>query len=213
MRRLAIACLWWISLCGLWRCAPALPKATGESRRVASLPATAWASAEQALLYKAHFQYGKLPKIGGLLVIKSTGEERFRLIFMAELGATLFDFELAKNDFIVHRAFEALNRPMLFKMIENDFRLLLQHYDFRRDFRLRALLDSEQYRTMHRGKRYTFLYSAQQAQLLQQNRSLRILLDEYDAQQIPHTIDFQHYFLPLKMELRYVDRKKAGTAD
>ena len=74
-----------------------------------------------SFLFKAHLQYGKKPKIGGLMVVKQTEPEVYRVIFMAEMGLSLFDFEFGKNGFIVHKKFELLDRKILLKIMMKNY--------------------------------------------------------------------------------------------
>ncbi|MFO7940826.1 MAG: hypothetical protein R6U66_13850, partial [Bacteroidales bacterium] len=71
-------------------------------------------------LYKHHFN--------GLLVIKQTTLNNYRIVFTPKVGPKLFDMSIDPKDRTVHYCMEAIDRKLLLKALENDFRLLLLNF-------------------------------------------------------------------------------------
>jgi len=71
-------------------------------------------------LYKHHFN--------GLLVIKQTTLNNYRIVFTLKVGPKLFDMSIGQKDRTVHYCMEAMYRKLLLKALENDFRLLLLNF-------------------------------------------------------------------------------------
>lgn len=76
-------------------------------------------------IYKANMDiYGR--KSGGIVVIKKTDENLHRVVFATDFGNKLLDFEISSNDFKVHFVVDGFNNKRILKVLETDFRLLLQ---------------------------------------------------------------------------------------
>lgn len=209
MKRLLTACLLWISVCAGWQCASPLPAAGLAHRPTrAEDPPPVFSRQSASMLFKAHFQYGKKLQIGGLLMLKQTQPNVYRVLLMAEMGATLFDFEFGEGHFKVHRSLEALNKPMLLKIIEKDIKLLLMQNPF--EGRARQWTDSrngrQYYKIKHRGVPHVYAQQAPNQWLFfQEGRAFRIDMSDYDADKgIPKNIVLQHYLFPLRLELQFI---------
>lgn len=61
----------------------------------------------------------------GLLFIKQTSENNFRLVFISEIGKKIFDFTLNNNTFKVEYILPAIDKPILIKTLKKDFSLML----------------------------------------------------------------------------------------
>lgn len=212
MSRLTNAFLWWISwlVCLCQACAPALPRLGKGALAAHPPPVSPWAvRGEDKLLLKLQLEYGKKLKIGGLLIIKRLPEQQpgYRLVFLAEVGLVLADFELRSEDFIVHRQLQALRNPMFFKLIENDFRLLLLEYPPSKPWRLHGSEADERqhYSCSHRGLPLVLERGVGGWVRFAQGRRLRI-----DWAEDGSMARMRHYFLPLRMELR---RLPASTTE
>lgn len=76
-------------------------------------------------IYKANMAiFGK--QSGGIVVIKKTDENLHRVVFTTDFGNKLLDFEVAADDFKVHFVVDGFNNKRILKVLETDFRLLLQ---------------------------------------------------------------------------------------
>lgn len=80
---------------------------------------------ESDYIYKANMAiYGK--QSGGIVVIKKTDDNLHRVVFATDFGNKLLDFEVAEDDFKVHFVVDGFNNKRILKVLETDFRLLLQ---------------------------------------------------------------------------------------
>jgi hypothetical protein len=63
--------------------------------------------------------------LSGLLLIKSTQPDGYRLVFTTHFGMSVFDLEFDKDAFRINYCIEALNKKRVIQLLENDFRILL----------------------------------------------------------------------------------------
>jgi len=88
------------------------------------LPKSVFLSENKSLLFKSSLElYGNY--FSGILVIKPTKNNSFRIIFLNEVGMKFFDFELFKDSFAIHQIFDPLNKKILINLLEKDFRILI----------------------------------------------------------------------------------------
>ena len=84
-----------------------------------------FANAETDYIYKAALSaYGH--DLSGILIIKQIEDKAHRVVFTTEFGNRLFDFEISQDHFKVNYILEDLNRKIILKILEQDFRLMLQ---------------------------------------------------------------------------------------
>jgi len=77
-----------------------------------------------SLIYRAVFNY-KDYHFSGLTVIKSVDADNMRVVFLSEFGPTILDLEIKDQGYTTHQVIEQLDRPMLLRLIAQDFRLIL----------------------------------------------------------------------------------------
>lgn len=76
-------------------------------------------------IYKANMAvFGR--QSGGIVVIKKINATFHRVVFTTDFGNKLLDFEVAEDDFKVHFVVDGFNNKRILKVLETDFRLLLQ---------------------------------------------------------------------------------------
>jgi len=75
-------------------------------------------------LYKATLDIKK-QHMSGFLLIKKISDSVLRIVFANEIGMTLFDFGFHANEFKVHYVFEPMDRKLLLRLFEKDFRQLI----------------------------------------------------------------------------------------
>lgn len=97
------------------------------SSKQATLSIPYFANPDTDYIYKAHIEV-RDKHFGGLLIIKKTGENSHRIAFTTEMGNTIFDFSFRDAVFKVHFIPEELDRKMLLKILEQDFRTLVCEY-------------------------------------------------------------------------------------
>lgn len=61
----------------------------------------------------------------GLLLVKQTAKDTYRILFGSHFGLSIFDFELTPDTFIVHSCVEPLRKKRLLKLLSSDFSTLL----------------------------------------------------------------------------------------
>lgn len=156
----------------------------------------------KSFVFKTKMLYGNKFEMGGMLVLKQTSEANYRTIFLTKFGLTLFDFEFGEQGFIVHKAFEQINKKMFLKVIENDMELLLtRHYKGAEAlFFAKNQSESVVKTTINKKIHYFVQTDQQQLQEMHQGRSVSIYLSAY-KQTIPHAIQIQHHNFPLSMDL------------
>jgi len=163
----------------------------------------------KSFVFKTKMSYGNKFEMGGMLVLKQTSVGNYRTIFLTKFGLTLFDFEFGENGFIVHKAFEQMNKKMFLKVIENDMELLLtRHYQgctasfFVKDPQSHNKIKTESViKTTMNKKIHYFVQTDDQLLLeMHQGTAVSIFLSQY-KQTIPHSIQIQHHNFPLSMDL------------
>lgn len=76
-------------------------------------------------IYKANMAiFGK--QSGGIVVIKKIDNIFHRVVFATDFGNKLLDFEVSADEFKVNFVVDGFNNKRILKVLETDFRLLLQ---------------------------------------------------------------------------------------
>src|SRR5690606_35725087 len=76
-------------------------------------------------VYKANMEiYGR--NLGGIVVVQKINKGTHRTVFTTDFGNKLLDFELTKDSFVLNFAADGMDNKRLLKILENDFRYLLQ---------------------------------------------------------------------------------------
>lgn len=80
---------------------------------------------ESDYIYKANMAiYGR--QSGGIVIIKKIDNNFHRVVFTTDFGNKLLDFEVAADNFKVHFVVDGFNNKRILKVLETDFRLLVQ---------------------------------------------------------------------------------------
>lgn len=79
---------------------------------------------EKPLIYKTNISFYK-NDISGLLIIKKTGENIYRIALTTQFGLKIFDFELDHGTLNVKYCVEYLNKKLILNTFQNDFNLIL----------------------------------------------------------------------------------------
>ncbi|MBO9700293.1 MAG: hypothetical protein J7604_08785 [Sporocytophaga sp.] len=113
----------------LFSCKGSKTAVTGEERRPLKSDEliSLFKSDSGAFVYKTAVDvYGHY--LSGLLIIKNTEPDKYRLVFTTEVGVKLFDFELGPSDFFkVHYCIDQMNKKVVINLLRDDFRLLLMN--------------------------------------------------------------------------------------
>lgn len=62
----------------------------------------------------------------GILAVKRTGEDKHRIVFTSGFGNKIFDFALEREVFTVNYIAEGLDKMFILRLLQNDFRTLVQ---------------------------------------------------------------------------------------
>lgn len=157
----------------------------------------------KSFVFKAKLDYGKKYTFGGVVALKQMEEAVYRMVFMTKFGMTMFDFEFGKNGFVVHKAFEQLNRPLLLKVMENDMRLLLLSGQLGKKTTVFENKDSTQniyHTTLQKKSIWAAENTEKQTIYLQKGSEVHIELKDYQKGR-PKLITIEHKTIPLRMEL------------
>ncbi len=84
-----------------------------------------FSDAKQDYVYKARVSaYGR--EMTGIFITKKLTDTTHRVVFTTEFGNKLLDFEVTEHTMKVNSILEEMNRRMLVRVLEKDFRLLLR---------------------------------------------------------------------------------------
>ncbi len=64
-------------------------------------------------------------RVDGMLLIKEQTADTVRVVINSYFGMSIMDFELLPDSFKLHYIFDVLDKPMIIKLFEKDFKLLL----------------------------------------------------------------------------------------
>lgn len=150
-------------------------------------------------LYENHFS--------GMLIVKKVKPKVYRTVFVNEIGMKFFDFTISDKNFMVNYIFDALNRKMLLKLFENDFRLLLMNnVNFEKS---KVYNNKNREITAYKVDKNMYLTSTKNNNLISiKNYSLlrkrgQILFSNY-TNNFPKTIFLRHYNLKFTMKLSLI---------
>ena len=158
-----------------------------------------------SFLFKTSLTYGSKLEFGGMLMLKQVAADNYRVILMTKFGMTMFDFEFGNKGFVVHKAFEQLNKKIFLKILKQDIGMLLS-----RDVLGSQAIVFEKGRFPKNKKVLKFKMNKKTHYFVQGNhnrlneihrgQAVSIKLSEYTAS-IPQCIDIQHHNIPLRMKL------------
>ncbi len=165
---------------------------------------TYFSNPEKDYVYKAKIEaFGN--HFGGILAIKKLKKQHHRVAFTTEFGAKIFDFELENAAFKVNYIIVDLNKKIILKNLQKNFRLLLTS-PISADKKYIAAAHTV-YRSRF-NKRYHFYFFSNQNGLLDKliqtsktKEKLVVLFEPKEAQSA-HYIKMVHQRFPLKIELK-----------
>lgn len=161
-----------------------------------------------SFLFKTTLNFGKKVQQGGLLAIKKSSDQHYRAIFMTKFGLTLFDFEFGAQGFVVHKALEQVNKPILLQVIRQDLELLLARHIIGQPaqvFEQGRLLNKKRILKWKQGGKSLFYVQGLHRRLttIYRARAVRITLSKYILG-VPRSIDIQHHKVPLRLQLTFL---------
>lgn len=158
---------------------------------------------DSSYLYRVRIQiYNE--NLNGIFVVKKINEDAHRVVLTSDFGNTLYDCTVSAKKFKVHSAVPQLNKWMVKRILQRDFRLLV-HSDVQAYQKLTTDAHDIYVNKSKRRKNY-YSYKAGTNELEQiasaNNRKVKLAIDYYKASNpIQDSIVLQHYAIPLKMVL------------
>jgi len=161
----------------------------------------------KSLIYKTGIDFGK-KHFSGITIIKKT-DSISNVVFINELGMKMFNFSFnsATGDFSVKYILEVLNRKILIKTLENDYRILLQIFEQNTKTKIfssdnnKHLIKKVKYR---KNIYYRYDTESKKINFISEKNSFYNILKIYLSykKQVPETIHLQHkYKLSVKLNL------------
>ncbi|MDC0231032.1 hypothetical protein OAK19_03630 [Aureispira] len=158
-----------------------------------------------SFLFKTTLNYGNKLEIGGMLMLKQVSADNYRVIFMTKFGMTMFDFEFGNKGFVVHKAFEQLNKKIFLKILKQDIGMLLSRDVLNKQAVIFSKTMSPTNKKvlkikMNKKTHYFVQGKSNRLNEIHRGKAVSIKLSRYIAN-IPRSIDIQHHNIPLKMKL------------
>lgn len=158
-------------------------------------------------VYKANISvYGK--NLSGLFIAKRINDSSHRVVFTTEFGNSLLDVEIGAKTFKVNSIVTDLNKKIVVKTLEHDFRLILAN-----DYKVQAQYENatdKVYRSKD-GKRYNLLFvqkqSGQLYKLVRASRYKQKVVVNYGNvnDQLAQSINMEHKNIKLNIALNYMN--------
>ena len=121
LRILLISCCLMICGCAVYQ----PPNVNPIENTISEFPNPYFSDTSKDYVYKANMEiYGR--NLGGIVVVKMINKDTHRAVFTTDFGNKLLDFELTKDSFVLNFAADGMDNKRLLKILENDFRYLLQ---------------------------------------------------------------------------------------
>lgn len=114
-----------------------------------------FADKETDYVYKAQIDvYGN--HMSGILIIKKISDDTHRVVMTTDFGNKMLDFEISQKSFKINYLIADMDRDVVKKFLENDFRMLLkQIYTISEVFETK---EYDVYTSVDDGKKYYLFY-------------------------------------------------------
>ncbi len=164
---------------------------------------------ENALIYKTNINFYK-NDISGLLIIKKTDKEVYRIALTTQFGLKIFDFELEHVILNVKYCVEYLNKKIIIKTFQNDFSLLLMQNKFEKIYFVKDAIQHLDIWQLNSGRFYYNYIKNEETEninniIYTKYNSKKISVGLYNYQDnIPGSIVIEHHNIKLKMNLKLI---------
>jgi len=164
---------------------------------------------EKTLIYKTDIRFYK-NEVSGLLIIKQTEEDIYRIALTTQFGLKIFDFELNHGKLEVEYCIEYLNKKMILRTFQQDFNLLLMQNHVDSAIKIINKDQNQIIWQFTEGKiRYNYientnLHRVSNISLMKRN-SEKISVGLYSYRDnIPNEIKLEHHNIRLNMTLKRI---------
>ena len=167
------------------------------------------AKSEKTLIYKTSIDFYQR-NISGLLIIKKTDKQNYRIALTTQFGLKVFDFALKEGNLEVVYCIEYLNKNSLISTFEDDFKLLLMQNKFDRIYTLQNV--EEKYKAWgFQSEKMSYYYlmnkeNNQIEKIVQRKRNAKkISVSLYDYRNnLPFIIQLEHHNIKLRMNFKRI---------
>ncbi len=164
---------------------------------------------DKAIIYKTDISFYK-NDISGLLIIKRTDENVYRIALTTQFGLKIFDFELNHGELKVKYCVEYLNKKVILNTFETDFNLLLLQNKFDSIQRIQNQKQNQTIWQLKSGKlNYNYIEDVNSQNVVRisfkKRNSEKISVGLYAYRgDIPGEIKLEHHNIKLKMDLKLI---------
>lgn len=164
---------------------------------------------EKVVIYKTDIRFYK-NDISGLLIIKKTEENIYRIALTTQFGLKIFDFELNQGNLTVKYCVEYLNKKIILNTFETDFNLLLMQMSYKTITAYENNLESRRIWQLKSGKlNYNYIENTDSQKIefirfkKRNSEKISVGLHNNDSD-IPKEIVLEHHNIKLKMNLKLI---------
>jgi hypothetical protein len=164
---------------------------------------------EKVVIYKTDIRFYK-NDISGLLIIKKTEKNIYRIALTTQFGLKIFDFELNQGNLTVKYCVEYLNKKIILNTFETDFNLLLMQMSYENITSYENQLESQRIWQLKSGKlNYNYIQNTNSNKIenirfkKRNSEKISVGLHSYKGD-IPENISLQHHNIKLIMNLKLI---------
>lgn len=164
---------------------------------------------EKTLIYKTDISFYK-NDISGLLIIKKTDENIYRIALTTQFGLKIFDFELNHGTLIVKYCVESLNKKVIINTFQDDFNLLLMQIIPEKIYTIEDPMQNQKLWQLKKGKlNFNYILNIESEKIENINirkrnsKKISVGLHEYKGN-IPRSISLEHHTIKLNMNLKLI---------
>lgn len=164
---------------------------------------------EKTLIYKTDINFYK-NNISGLLIIKKTDENIYRIALTTQFGLKIFDFELNQGTLNVKYCIESLNKKVIINTFQDDFNLLLMQIIPEKIYTIEDPMQNQKIWQLKNGKlNFNYILNVESEKIenitirKRNSKKISVGLHEYKGN-IPGSISLEHHTIKLNMNLKLI---------
>jgi hypothetical protein len=166
---------------------------------------------EKVLIFKTNINFYK-NDISGLLIIKKTKDNIYRIVLTTQFGLKIFDFELNHGVLNVNHCIEYLNKKVIINTLQTDFNLLLMQNKTEAIYFIENIDLNQNIWKFTSGKiNHYYIQDTESGKIenisSKKRNSEKISIDLYNYKEnIPGNIILEHRNIKLKMNLKLIQQ-------
>ncbi len=160
-------------------------------------------------LYRAKINY-KDKQISGIIIIKKSDSNSYRVAMVTELGMKLFEMEFFSNKkkpFVLHSCIKYLNKKIIINTLRKDFESLFINFEAWKKPKIIEQKKGNIYRYCYEGKRDYFCDKYGSINKIIRKswfRTQEIIIIENIKNPYPKSINIEHQHIDLKIQLHFI---------